>query len=386
MVIKMKLKINKRDFMKSWSMAEHCAATVSSANIFSTVLIRADFDGAEMRSTDIKTAITCKAGGITVIEPGAVALPIKGVSDLFGKIGSDEFSLDINEGRAAVVAGKNRYRFSTYPASDFPKLPTSAGAEFFFLSRISDIRESVECGMMCASVKDEMPQYLSSVFFDMQQTGLSIVSTNGNRLALSKTDVDSVGEITPLLLPASGVRGLLRVFSSFNEDVDVRVLLDETQAYFVAGDIEYAVRRTDSKFPPYTRILPQSYCTSAKIARSELLAALERVDVVVRDSNRTVVMTLDADGCVLFGEAPEFGEAVERLPCQFTGEPLRAGFQTKFFMEGVKSCPDPCVEILFGETNGSMSIRASDSERFVYLMAPVELGANPSPPTDAVEY
>ena len=66
----MKISVNKETFVKNWNIAERNAVTSGSMNIFSTVYIRADMTEVELQATDIRTSVICKAGGVTVIEPG----------------------------------------------------------------------------------------------------------------------------------------------------------------------------------------------------------------------------------------------------------------------------------------------------------------------------
>ncbi|MDR2779965.1 MAG: DNA polymerase III subunit beta, partial [Synergistaceae bacterium] len=94
----MKIQINKESFVKTWNLAERNASTSGSMNIFSTVRLSAESSNVELQATDIRTSIICKAAGVTVIEPGEAVIPIKGVSDLFKKAGSSDFTLHVDEG------------------------------------------------------------------------------------------------------------------------------------------------------------------------------------------------------------------------------------------------------------------------------------------------
>ena len=81
----MKLTINKKQFLQSWSLAERSTSSSSSMNILSSVLVKASFEGVTLQATDIRTSIICTASGVTVVDPGEAVFPIKMVSDLFKK-------------------------------------------------------------------------------------------------------------------------------------------------------------------------------------------------------------------------------------------------------------------------------------------------------------
>jgi len=370
----MKINVDKNTFLKSWSLAERSAGTSGSMNIFSSILLRADENGTELQATDIKTSIVCAAQGVTVVEPGETVIPLKGVSDLFKKAGSSEFTLQVQDGRAVMLSGKSRYRFTTYPVADFPKLPSSEGAALFCSLPAATLVSSLDRGSLCASANDEYPQYLSSVFFEMENGALNIVSTDKRRLALSRCEVTEGSVAEPLLLPLKGLKELQRILGMLDAETAVRISYDDAQAYFSAQGMEFAVRKVESKFPPYAKILPTSSRTSAHIDRADLIAAIERVDIVVRDYNRTVIVRMAGDGeCTLSGRAPEFGEAVEQLFCEAQGENVVIGVNTRYFHDAVKVLDDPVVLLGFNGQDGHMAVRAKDSDSFLCLVAPVEL-------------
>jgi DNA polymerase-3 subunit beta len=371
----MRINVDKGVFLKSWNLAERSAGTSGTVNIFSTVRVRADFDGVELQTTDIKTSIICRARGVSVVEPGEAIIPIKGVSELFRKAGSPEFSLNVDDqGHAIMSSGKSRYKFSTYPVGDFPKLPTSSEAADFCSLEASKLQQTLDRGTLCASTGDEYPQYLSAAQFEMDGGALKVISTDKRRLALCRSEVLEGWQTEPILLPMKGLKELMRVLGMLEPEIKIKVLFDDAQAYFVAEGVEFAVRRVESKFPDYERIMPVSFTTTAIIDRLGLMAALERVDVVVRDFNKVVVINATTDGrCILSGRAPEFGEAVEDINCEIDGDPVAIGVNTRYFHDALKVLNDSSVKLLFNGSDNHMIVKEGGTDAFVCLVAPIEM-------------
>jgi DNA polymerase-3 subunit beta len=370
----MKISVDKETFIKNWNIAEKNAATSGSMNIFSTVRLTADSEKVELQSTDVRTSVICRASGVTVMEPGEAVIPIKGVSDLFKKAGSSEFTLQVNDGQAVMISGKSRYKFSTYPVGDFPKLPSSSGGSFFCSVKVSDLIPVIEKGMLCATSGDEFPQYLSSAYFDMKGGILNVVSTDKRRLALCRTEITEGAENASMMLPIKGIKELLRILGMIDQSMDIKIIIDDAQAFFVAEGLEFAIRRIETKFPDYVSKLPSSHSTEAEVEKLHLLSAIERVDVVVRDYNRTVMLKLAGDGeCVLSGRAQEFGEAVENIQCKMTGEPVLIGLNTRFFFDAVKAIDNSTACLFFNGREGHMMVKPKDSDNFICLVAPMDI-------------
>ena len=171
-----------------------------------------------------------------------------------------------------------------------------------------------------------------------------------------------------------GIKELERILGSLDGETPLKVRFDDAQAYFSTSEVEFAVRRVEAKFPQYERILPTSRTTWFEAGRSSLVEALERIDVVVRDFNRMVVLQLSPGGsCTLRGRAPDFGEAVEEVEGSIEGEPLRIAFNVRFFLDGLKALKDQGVRLDFNGPEGHLAIRRPGSDSYLCLVAPIAL-------------
>ena len=370
----MKLAVNKKQFLGSWSLAERSTSAGGTVSILSSILIKASAESVILQATDIKTSVICRAAGVTVLEPGEAVFPIKMVSDLFKKAPGEEFTLDVDGGKVVLKAGRSKYNFSTYPVSEFPALPSSDEADVFCSIPAGELAKVLDEGTLAASAGEEFPLYLSSANLQIISSRLNIVSTDTRRLALSAAPVLDGKEGESALLPMKGIKELQRILGSLTPETEVKVLFDCAQFYFKTETLEFTVRRVESKFPPYEKILPKHSTLDVLTDRGELISALERVDVIVRDFNRMVVLDMAPESpFVLRGKAPDFGQAKEEIEAETTGDKLRIAVNSKFFLEALKVLRDPQVKLSFNGQSGHMSVRRGDGDDFLCLIAPINL-------------
>lgn len=370
----MKLAVNKKQFLGSWSLAERSTSAGGTVSILSSILIKASAESVILQATDIKTSVICRAAGVTVLEPGEAVFPIKMVSDLFKKAPGEEFTLDVDGGKVVLKAGRSKYNFSTYPVSEFPALPSSDEADVFCSIPAGELAKVLDEGTLAASAGEEFPLYLSSANLQIISSRLNIVSTDTRRLALSAAPVLDGKEGESALLPMKGIKELQRILGSLTPETEVKVLFDGAQFYFKTETLEFTVRRVESKFPPYEKILPKHSTLDVLTDRGELISALERVDVIVRDFNRMVVLDMAPESpFVLRGKAPDFGQAKEEIEAETTGDKLRIAVNSKFFLEALKVLRDPQVKLSFNGQSGHMSVRRGDGDDFLCLIAPINL-------------
>ena len=373
----MKIDIVRSEFLKAWQMAERCSSTRSTLSSVGGVFLTADEEKVLLSATDLKTSIRCVAGGVSVSENGSAILPVKLLGELFKKIPADRFTIEIRDEKGILVAGRNKTRFSTWFSDDFPKLPQSEGAK-----RLCDVparellRVLVE-GSIASSPTDDFPKYLGACLIQLKEGTLRVISTDSRRLSLSRCLCEGENE-ADLLLPVGSLRELQRLLSSLDDgEVLVRILYDGSMTWFQMGGIEFSIRRVDSTFPNYEKILNPNKTTTMLTNRSELLSALERIDIVVRSHTRLVVMYFSpfspSGQLKLTGKAPEVGTAMEELDAIIDGEPLRAGFNVAFLQDGLKSLGSDDIKMNLNGDAGQMTLHRQDTDDFLYMLMPVRI-------------
>ncbi|MGI6783194.1 MAG: DNA polymerase III subunit beta [Aminivibrio sp.] len=374
----MKLQINRTEFMKYWQIAERCISSKSSITALTGVLVKAESEGGEnkvrLEATDLKTSVKCISAGALAEEEGEAVLPVKTVGELIKKAPSNIFTLSVKEGKGLIISGRNRYRFTTYPAKEFPTLPMSENASFFCSTSVSELLKAVTEGTVASTAGEEFPKYLGACFFQLAGGELRIVSTDGLRLSLSRFLPAETGEDREFLLPVTGIRELQRLLSSLPDDTPVRIAAESTLVFFQMGSIEFSVRRVEAQFPAYEKFLEGNKTTSLEADRTELNAALERIEIIVRDFNKAVVMDLSPGGDLsLSGRAPETGEADEVMGAVIDGEPLKTAFRTSFLIDGLKSLHSDRALLNFNGAGAHMIMQRPGDDNFIYLVMPMKL-------------
>jgi DNA polymerase-3 subunit beta len=369
----MKIRVNKTEFIKYWQMAERCTNTKSTISSIGGVLVKADESGIVLEATDLKTSIHAKAQGVTVLKEGSAIVPAKLTGDLLRRIPTADFTLDVSEEKGTLTAGKNKTRFTTWPAVSFPKLPSPESADPFASLAARDLSKCIIEGSIASSATDSFPKYLNACLFDIREGEFHVVSTDGHRLSLSKAPCGSEGEAN-LLLPLAPVRELQRLVSSMPDEESVSISHNASLAWFKFGDIEFSIRKVDSTFPDYAKIVNPSSTAHFTIDRDVIYSAVDRIDVIVRDSSRVVVLKLSPGGMLrVSGRAPDFGDAIEYLEANIDGEPLTAGYNVNYIQDGLKAFQGEEIRFNLNQNTGQTIVKNPASDSFLYMVMSVNL-------------
>ena len=369
----MKLRVQKTEFNRWWQYAERVTSTKNTISSLGGVLCTISEENITLEATDLKTSIRCTPSGISADETGAVILPAKLLGELFKKIPVDEFTIDVKNEKGVLLAGKNKTRFTTWTVSDFPKIPLSESASVFCEILAGELLRSIEEGIVASSLGDSFPTYLGTCFFHVKENSLSVVSTDSHRLALSQAECISNLD-SDMLLPILSVKELQRLLSSVISDVKVIILTDGSVSWFRMGSIEFSIRRIESSFPNYNKILNPKKTTTMVTDRLSLVNALDRIDVVVREFTRVVVMKLSPSGLLrLSGKSPNVGTGLEVVDANISGEPLTVGFNLSYLQDGLKAFRDSDIQLSFDGSSGQVTVTAPNRDNYLYMTMPVKI-------------
>jgi DNA polymerase-3 subunit beta len=377
----LRIDISRPEFLKAWQVAERTSGTKSTISSLAGVLVTVENGGVRLSATDLRTSVCCVAEGVRASQDGSAIFPVKLLGELFKKAPADVFSVEIKQEKGVFMAGRNRTRFMTWPVDDFPKLPKSDGAERLCDVSAFEFSRILAEGSVASSPTDDFPKYLGACLLQLKDKALRVISTDGHRLSLSRCLCEEEGE-TDLLIPIAPLRELQRLLGAFNSgtgakplpDTLVRVLYDGSMVWFQMGGIEFSVRRVESSFPNYEKILNPDSTTTALVKRADLLSVLERIDIIVRSHTRLVVLHLSPGGNIRFsGKAPEMGTTVEELDAAIDGEPLKAGFNVGFLQDGLKSLGSERVRMNLNGEAGQMILRHENTDDFLYMLMPVRI-------------
>ncbi|NLM71833.1 MAG: DNA polymerase III subunit beta [Synergistaceae bacterium] len=372
----MRLQINKGEFLKNWLIAERNTSPKSTISSLTGVLIRAPAgeESATLEATDLKTSVKCVSSGVIIEKEGEAVLPVRLVGELFKKAPTNIFTLSIDEGRGVIHSGRNHYRFTTYPTKEFPSLPVSDDASRFCSIVAGDLLKILNEGTVACSATEEFPKYFGCVLFQLSGGEMKAVSTDGRRLSLSKCETTDNGPDGEFLLPLAGVREIQRLVASLDGQTPITIKAERTLVFFQMGGVELSVRRVDAHFPNYEAILSSEYTTTMEINRADLIAALERVDIIVRESeNRNVAMCLSPGGDVLLqGSAPQAGAVEEILDASISGNALNITFNVAYLMDGIKAVNSDRASMNLNGPAEQMVILRPGGQDFLYMLMPVK--------------
>src|ERR671919_540285 len=177
----MELVVRKTELLRELQLFQGIVERNNTIPILANVLIEAKGDEVRMLATDLEVALRSRCQA-SVAKGGSLTLPAKKLYEIIKAL--PETDVRIQEDRNGVKVAADRFdsRMQTLPREDFPTLPEGSGKARAALSRAA-LKEMV-ANTQFAITGEDTRYFLNGALFILRPESMSLVSTDGHRLAL----------------------------------------------------------------------------------------------------------------------------------------------------------------------------------------------------------
>lgn len=185
---------------------------------------------------------------------------------------------------------------------------------------------------MIAAANDTLRPQLNTICFDIHSQEVSLVSSNGNQLALTKLAMPELNAEGSYLLgtrPASLLKGMLaKAEGNVHFSLGQRTAIVHTEEYSLTS------RLVEGRFPNYRSVIPQDNPNIVTVNRLALVSALRRVLVFANAQAVLVKFRLGPNTMNISSQDIDFGKsAEENMLCDYMGTPMRIAFKGSVLLD-----------------------------------------------------
>lgn len=368
----MNLTITKEQIINGLQAVQNVVSTRTTLPILSNVLLRAEGDRVELTATDLDVTVAC-AVEAKVKKGGATTVPVKKLFGIVRELTNAEIDIEVDEKNICTIrSGSSFYRIHGLSADEFPPLP-----KFKEDKKVALSQETVK-GMMrktsFAISTDESRYVLNGIFLSLKDHKLTMVATDGRRLALVDEEVDvsekSQGEF---IVPAKAVNELNRLLQDKGE---VEIKYSDNQAAFTLKDekgftVLIITKLIEGNYPNYRQVIPGETKERVSLVREELLHALRRAELMTSEKSNSVKLSFGKNRLEITANSPEVGEAKESLAVNYKGKEMAIAFNPKYLIDPLNALGDDevFVELIDELSPGVLKINGP----FLYVVMPMRL-------------
>jgi DNA polymerase-3 subunit beta len=339
--------------------------------ILSNVLVDGSGDALSFLATDIEIQISARSGLRGSSDVRALTVGARKLLDILRALPEDaDVSLQPQDKRLLVKAGRSRFTLQTLPAEDFPKLAKAAGEVARFALPQNSLRRLLGL-VQYAMAQQDIRYYLNGLLMVVEGGELKLVATDGHRLAFASMPLTANLPRQEAIVPRKTVVELAKLLA--DSDDEVRIELSATQAGFSFGAIELVSKLIDGKFPDYTRVIPTQHKNRLQAGREPLRQALQRAAILSNEKFRGVRWVLTDGTLKIVSSNADQEEAQEELEVDYAGDALDIGFNVNYLLDVLNNVPGNELECAFGDSSSSALISYASEKGFKYVVMPMRI-------------
>lgn len=361
-----KVSINRDILKNALKKAESLAKRSQTLAITDCVHLYCDKDTVWIEATDLETGYIAEMSA-EVETQGKLAVNAKKLLEIISDFPAADVLLNEVESRwLEISCDKLDYHLVCADPDDFPKLPEMEDEKQFEINSgcFSTMIKRV-CSIKGAT--DDKRAHINGVQFEVSDSELRMVSTDGSRLNLCKCGVDTKDEITGIIIPKRGLESISRF-----ADGTITLSTDGTHFQMRNENETVITRMLEGDFPKYQDIIvPQE--NNIKFEKSAFNAALRRQSILLSDNYKGVLFSWDKNSLVMTVANPDLGESKEELSIPYEGESFETAFNPKYIAETLSNLLGDNVNVSITDDRRPCVITDPESDDFISVVMPMRL-------------
>ena len=362
----MKFSVSKDKLLEGLSTVQNVVSTRTTLPILSNVLLQASDREIRLTTTDLDVGIR---GSIEaqVERTGAATLPARRLLSIVRELPSSEIYFDVDtKNFASIRSGSSYFKILGLPEEEFPPLARFEDAKMIFTIAQKDLKDGLKKTSYAISA-DETRYVLNGILFSFKDDKLTLVATDGRRLALVDLEVEfPSSQETEIIVSTKAVTEIQRLL---REEGEVKLSIGENQIAFELNRTLLVSKLIEGNYPNFRQVIPAEAKERIRLERETFLTAVRRVSLLAGEKSVKLIFT--KSNIDIVANTPEVGEAKESLAVMYQGREFSIAFNPEFLMAPLRNLSEEEIYLdLIDELSPGVIKIAGP---FLYVLMPVRL-------------
>jgi DNA polymerase-3 subunit beta len=363
----MKLVIEKDVLLEALQKVQSIVGQRSTLPILSNVLLKAEGDTVSLTTTDMEVCVKTNAVA-EVSEAGGTTLPARRFFNICRELPSGQVEIEVDAKDVATIrSGPSYFKLVGLPEEDFPPLPEFEESTVYTIDQ--DVFRDMLQKVVYASSTDETRYILNGALLSFKDEKLTVVATDGRRLALVEQEVEfSEDAEVNLVVPTKTLNELVK---TLGDEGVLKIRVANTQVVFDFDRILIISKLIEGTYPNFQQVIPSQCEERVAIDRETILNAVRRVSLLTDDQTASIHLTFGKNKLELVTNSPEIGEARETIPVKYEGKEISIAFNPGFLMAPLRHLDSD--EIFFELSDELSPGVIKTSVPFLYVLMPIRV-------------
>ena len=366
----MKVICNRGALLEALTVAGTVVASRTPKPSLQCVKLSAPEKSLTVSATDLEVAIRYVDHQVQIDEPGEALVPADKMRDIVRESVDDTLSIETSGDNAIIKGQDSNFKIFTQNVAEFPPIPEFEGEPQFEIAG-GHLKQLIGQTLFAAA-KESSRYAFNGVLVSVKGKKVSLVATDGRRLAMAKGDLvsDNSGQAgTKAIIPAKALTLIDKLVDDPEEAVGFQI--KENQILVHTSSATLTSSLVEGQFPPYEDVIPKDCDKKMTASTADFLAKIRLASLLTTEESKGVRLTFTKKGLVLSSRSPESGEATVNFPCKYEGTDVEIGFNPTFLIEALRVVDTDDIELELTAPNRPGLLRGGPN--FLYVIMPVNL-------------
>ena len=275
-----------------------------------------------------------------------------------------------------ISSDQGKYDMAYFSGDEFPKAVSLPSPSKTVIP--SNILATAISKTIFAAGNDDLRPVMSGVFFQFSSQSLTFVATDAHKLVkYTRTDV-AADQTAEFIMPKKPLNLLKSVLGGSDNEVSIEY--NDANAKFTFDNVVLICRLIDGKYPNYEAVIPKENPNKLTVDRASFLNSVRRVSIFSSKTTHQIRLKMAGTELNISAEDLDFSnKADERLSCDYQGDDMQIGFNSRFLSEMLNnlSSNEVLIEMSLPNRAGILTpIDGTDEgEQVTMLVMPVMLNS-----------
>ncbi len=306
---------------------------------------------------------------------GSVAIPARLLLDTLKTFPEQPLTFIIEDNNTVEISSNHgKYALAYANGQEFPKAVSLDNPSKTLFS--GDVLATAISKTIFAAGNDDLRPVMSGVFFQFSTESLTFVATDAHKLVkYQRTDI-AASENAEFIMPKKPLNLLKGILAA--NDTEVTMEYNDSNARFTFDNIDLVCRLIDGKYPNYEAVIPKENPNQLTIARNQFLNSVKRVSIFSNKTTHQIRLKIAGAELNISAEDIDYSnKAEERLTCDYQGDDLQIGFNSRFLTEMLNNLTSDDISLEMSLPNRAGILTPIDGldegEQITMLVMPVML-------------
>jgi len=308
---------------------------------------------------------------------GSVAIPARLLLDTLKTFPEQPLTFVVEDNNTVEISSNHgKYALAYANGNEFPKTVSLEDPSTTVIT--GDILATAISKTIFAAGNDDLRPVMSGVFFQFSTEGLTFVATDAHKLVRYKREDIKANQVAEFIMPKKPLN-LLKGILAASED-EVKIEYNDSNAKFTFNNSELICRLIDGKYPNYEAVIPKENPNKLTIDRTQFLNSVRRVSIFSNKTTHQIRLKIAGAELNISAEDIDYSnKAEERLTCDYQGDDMQIGFNSRFLTEMLSNLNADEVQLEMSLPNRAGILTPVDGldegEQITMLVMPVMLNS-----------